>query len=87
MIRNVRNPHGYIAKAVENYRADCVAGFPDEWAAKQAFWQVALCVFEVAPEAERERWIAQLQRIAQDHLKPGQVRSTLKSAAARARRE
>jgi hypothetical protein len=80
----IRNPDAYLAKAVCNYRDDCVAGFPDEWAAKGALWQIAVNVFEIA--VDPAPWIGQLRAIALEYLKPGQVDSTLNSAASKGRR-
>ena len=80
----IRNPGRYLAKAVINYRDDCAAGFSDEFAAKGALWQVAVSVYEIA--ADPGPWIDQFRQIARDHLKAGQVESTVKSAARRARR-
>jgi hypothetical protein len=80
----IRNPDRYLAKAVTNYRDDCVSGFTDDGEAKRALWQVAVNVYEIANEADAERWIDQLRRIAADHLKPGQIDSTVRSAARKA---
>jgi hypothetical protein len=75
----IRNPNAYLAKAVENYRNDCIAGFTDDGAAKRALWQVAVNVYEIA--GDPGPWISQLRQIALEHLKPGQVDSSLRSAA------
>jgi hypothetical protein len=80
----IRDPGAYLAKAVINYRDDCAIGFSDDFAAKAALWQVAVNVYEIADDPGP--WIDQLCRIARDYLKPGQIDSTVKSAARKARR-
>jgi hypothetical protein len=82
--RLIRNPDAYLARAVTNYRDDCVTGFSDPFAAKVALWQVAVSVYEIA--VDPGPWIDELRAIARDHLKAGQIESTVRSAARRADR-
>jgi hypothetical protein len=83
-VSGIRNPDAYLAKAVTNYRDDCVTGFSDAFAAKMALWQVAVSVYEIANDPEP--WVGQLREIALAHLKASQIESTVRSAARRARR-
>jgi hypothetical protein len=78
----IRNPDAYLAKAVTNYRDDCATGFTDVGQAKRALWQVAVNVYEIA--ADPAPWISELRAIAAGHLKPGQIDSTVRSAARKA---
>jgi len=80
----IRDPDAYLAKAVINFRDDCAIGFSDDFAAKAALWQVAVNVFEIA--VDPGPWIDELRAIARDHLKAGQIESTVRSAARRADR-
>ena len=80
----IRNPERYLAKAVTNYRDDCASGFTDAGEAKRALWQVAVNVLEIA--ADPAPWLDQLRQIAADHLKPGQIDSTVSSARRKAGR-
>ena len=82
MPTSIRNLDRYLAEAVTNYRDDCASGFTDVGQAKRALWQVAVNVYEIGHDPER--WIGELRTIAADHLKPGQIDSTLTSARRKA---
>jgi hypothetical protein len=84
MPTSIRNLDAYLARVVVNYRDACAPGFPDDFEAKRALWQVAVSVCEIA--ADPGPWLDQLREIALDHLKASQVESTVRSAARRARR-
>jgi hypothetical protein len=84
MPTSISNPDAYLARAIVNYRDECAPGFPDDYEAKRALWRVAVAVYEIA--GDPGPWLDQLREIARHQLKPGQIDSTVKSAARKADR-
>jgi hypothetical protein len=75
----IRNPHAYLTKVIDGYRAECAAGFTGEYAARLRLWHAARVVCENADDTAP--WLAQLRDLSLGHIRPNQIESTIRSAA------